>query len=470
MPDDPIDNTPNLGLGQWAEGTNPGFAALNQNWELIDEAIGALDLLIASKASQASLDALTEDFNDFVTEINATLAAFIKADGTVAMSANLNLGDNRIVDLANGIDDTDGVNVQQLEGAIAAAVGGIAGAYSYVLARNTGDLTDTSPVLFEADENDDSTTDSSLHDEVTDNSEFVAAQDGFYLFIFRGRIADGGGASCKWLINGIEAPACVFPMILHDVGDNETFLQDVCPMALEAGDVVTLGVYGLVSEPLTIKADSTVAMFLLFANATGGGDLKSDGSIPMVAPFDGGGFKYENLDDGVAASDAATVGQMDAADDALQAQIDLLSAGQTLQAPEVEVTSGAFAFGTAWSEFTASRLDFTLTALTRVVMDAQATGGRDFLQRHDAQIGIRVQLMVAGVPSGAPADYYGTGSHTAVFGDHNDGTVCITKRVTLAAGDWRVSIICRRMTGLANSSGIYASADLPARIGVTYMA
>jgi len=469
MPDLPIDNTDNLGLGQWAEGANPGFAALNENWELIDDAIGALDTLISTKASQSSLDALALNFAALEDEVTTAFLAFVRHDGSVSMSGNLNLSDNKIVDLANGTNPQDAVNRGQLDAAVSAAVGGLVGVYHYVLARNTGDLTDTSPVLFEADENDSTTTNEDMHDEVTDNSEFVAPQDGFYMMIFRGRITDGGGASCKWLINGIEAPACVFPLILHDVGENETFLQDVCPMALQEGDVVTLGVYGLVSEPLTIKEDSTVAMFLLMANGAGTGDLKADGTIPMTDDLDLGGFNIINLADGVDATDAVTVGQLEFAVDALQDQIDAFTAGNTLIMDEVECLGGDFAFNSAWSEFTASRLEFTLAGTRYVAVDAQATAGVNFLQQTDAQMGIRVQKLTGpgGSADGDPIDYYGTfgGCH---FGWTIRNGISAAAKPQLTVGTWRVSIICRTLPISGNSCFIYASGSTPARIGVMY--
>jgi len=481
MPDAPISTTRNLALGQWAEAANPGAEALNENWEKVDAGMimqGAANpseyaiggMFLNTTARSIVRNDGTEEAPVWVTilDLGGLENTALLKDGSVPMTGDLNLGGNKIESLGNGTEDDDAVTVQQLEAAVDGALGSLSGSYAYVLARNTGDLTDTSPVLFEADENDGTTSEPDLHDEVTNNSEFVATQDGFYMLVARMRVANGGGGSVKWLINGIEAPACVYPMILHDVGENEVFLQDVMMVGLDAGDVVTLGVYGLETEPLTIKEDSTVAMFLLAANAVGGGDLKADGTIPMAGDLDMAGFKIENLGDGVAADDAVNLGQMQAADEALQDQIDDINAPPVFKAPEVEVVTGTFAFGTSWVECPTSRLDFTLTAERRVVMDAQGTSLPDFLGKSDAQIGIRLQQMVGGNPSGSPEDFVGTYYVTPNLGGSHRATLVCTKRKTIAAGDWRVSVIGRRQ-GTANSAGIEMTAANPLRIGLTYM-
>ncbi len=484
MPDAPISTTPTLGLGQWAEGANPGFAALNENWALIDAAMLTQGATNPETYPVGGLFLNTNDLaiyrNDGtelvpvwvnILPVGTITEGVILKDGSVAMEADLDLGGFKAKGMANGLESDEGVNRGQLDAAIAALESGVVGSYSYFLARNTGDLTGSSPILFEADENDATTTEPEMHDEDTNPERFVAPQDGIYLFGARIKVTGAGGAGLTWKVNGTEAPASVWPLFLHDVGEDTTFITDEIRIPLSAGDYVTLHVYGLVSEPMTVEADSTVSGLLLMANAAGSGDLKADGSIPMTDPFDNGGNTNGNAADGVLADDLATVGQMAAADAILQTAIDGLTApvAVELKAPEVEVTSGTFAFGAATGELTASRLDFTLNALSRVVMEAEGTATPNFINQSDAQMGIRVQAMVAGSPSGSPADYWGTALSLGPYGYGMIAPITCKKRVTLAAGDWRISIICRKPNGVPNSSGLYTTATVPARIGATYL-
>jgi hypothetical protein len=465
MPDDPISTTPNIGLGQWAERANPGAEALNENWEKTDTAIGGLEAGLSGKASQASVDSIGTRVDDLESVEDEN----VKRDGSVAMTGDLNLDGSKVVGLGNASDPTDAVTLQQLEAAVAAGLGAL-GTYKYCRAHNSANLaTGTSPRTFEADVDDSDADD--MHDTASNKDRFVAPADGYYLLVSRLKVVGFDGCGIQWQKNGAEASEGVHPQFFEAQGQNTTFITDVLLIPLDEGDYVSLKVYGTVEpDSAYIAQSSSVEMFLLAPNAPGGGDLKSDGTVPMVADFDNGGNKQTNLANGVAADHGATVGQMNAADQDLQDQIDDIEAGLiTLEAPEVEVTSGNFVFGPSWSEFTASRLDFPLSGSRKVVLEADATAGPNFIAQCDAQIGIRVQQMVGGNPSGSPVDYYGTFVSLGPFGFGMIAGIRCSKRVTLAAGDWRVSIICRKPGGAANSSFIFATADVPARIGATYM-
>jgi len=125
MPDDPIDMTDNLGLGQWGDKAKPGFEALNDNWQKIDDAIGALvasleAIDVSGKADQADLEAVSADL--VALEDAVTAAVYIKADGTVPMAADLDFDGFKATNLGNGSAPADGVNKGQLDAAVAAAI------------------------------------------------------------------------------------------------------------------------------------------------------------------------------------------------------------------------------------------------------------------------------------------------------------------------------------------------------------
>lgn len=60
---------------------------------------------------------ITEDLTDLDTAIQAAIDGALKIDGSNSMTANLNMGGNRIVNMADGIDPTDAVTKQQLDAA-----------------------------------------------------------------------------------------------------------------------------------------------------------------------------------------------------------------------------------------------------------------------------------------------------------------------------------------------------------------
>ena len=512
MADAPIGETLSLGLSKWADKKNPGATALNENWEKVDAAQimhgeelpetyqpNKLFILTGEDGGIIYRNDGTLEEPDFVEILNVPAISEavealdervgaietadgenVKRDGSVAMTGDLDFGGNKALNASNATTPTGLVTKQQLEAAITGALEDIGvGSYKYVLARNTEDIEDTSPVLFVADENDPSTTDEGMH--VEDTPPFIATQDGFYLAIFRGKVANGGGGSCKWLVNGVEAPACVLPLVLKDVGydDDEeegyAFLQDICPIPLSEGDELTLEIYGLESEPLKIKAESTAAVMLIMANGAGGGNFNADGSVPMTGDLDFGGNKGINAAAGVDPNDVVIVDQLDEAIEDLQEQIDEFEPGgaTTEQAPEIEVTapSGYFAFVGVWSEFLQSRLDFTVPAGgRRVKARVEATALPNLIGQSDAQIGIRFQKMLAGNPDGSPEDFYGQKMSLGPFGYGMVAPLVKSKHKTLAASDWRISIICRKPNGaMSNSSAISANVDCPAWIGVSYL-
>lgn len=92
MPDAPIATTPYLGLGEWAEGANPGFEALNENWVLIDTELSRLNDLCAAiptiqtdvTALQTAVTALQGDMTAAQSDITALEAAVTSLTSALA--------------------------------------------------------------------------------------------------------------------------------------------------------------------------------------------------------------------------------------------------------------------------------------------------------------------------------------------------------------------------------------------------
>lgn len=453
--------------------------------------VSALAALIVAKADQSQVDTIQTTVNDHETRIDDLEAdvtdlntnAILK-DGSVAMEADLDLGNFKVKNLANGTIATDAVNKGQLEAAIAAGLGSL-GVYTYARAHASADLSlGASPRTFEADTND-NVTDAAMHSTSSNPDRFVAQQDGYYLFEARLKVQGFGGCGVQWYKNGSLVTEGIQPQFLAAQGTNITFIVTQLLVPLDETDYIVAKVYGL-AEPDSgkILQDSAVSMFLLSANGVGGGDFLANGDVPMTDDLDFGGNKGINAADATNPTDLTTLQQVEvlvdaeeaariAADSDLQDQIDGLvtPATPTLEAPEVEVTSGNFSFGAAWSEFTQSRLEFTLAGSTRVIMEDEGTAIPNFIAQSDAQMGIRLQKLTGpgGSPDGAAEDFYGTYTSLGPYGYGLIGTIRCMKRKTLVAATWRVSIICRKPNGAANSSGLYATADIPARIGVTYL-
>lgn len=75
-----------------------------------------------------------------------------------------------------------------------------------------------------------------------------------------------------------------------------------------------------------ISLGSTSLPFEVYPSSSGGaGDFMADGSVPATGDFDLGGQKITNLDDGAAADDAATVGQVGAAQTAAETHADAVA-------------------------------------------------------------------------------------------------------------------------------------------------
>ncbi len=463
MADDPISITPTILLGQWGDEADPGFEALNENWEKIDTAIALLQSTagtIIDKADQSDLDALEGELQDLSDAIDA--AAYIKANGTVPMAADLDLDGFKAVNVANGEDPQDAVTKGQLDAAIAAGLGALAGSYAYCLARTTVDILDDSPIRFEADANDGTTTNALLHDESTDPDRFIATQGGFYLFVARLKVTGAGGASLKWSKNGTEAPGSVMPQVRHDVGDDTTFITDVFMVQLDAADYVTLDVYGLVLDGGAIKADSTVSMFLLAANAVGGGDLKSDATIPMQAPFDNGGFRSSNSADAVDPTDLTTLQQVEAVAADLQTQIDDLSGsvGAGMSGDERVFDSGDQGFSTGdWEVVTDPdpNMQVVVASGTKfVVLRANGTAINTFDHRAILQLGISVQKN-----SDTPEVYAGTMCYD-VLGYWVNGTVVADKQLTLTVGTWTFRLVAKKLAAVPYNPILSKNTNQPA--------
>jgi hypothetical protein len=454
-------------LGKWADKAKPGAAALNNNWDLIDAAITVLQGVagtVLGKAEQTAVDAVIADLSDLEAEIAA--AAYIKADGTVAMAADLDLGGFKGVNAAAGTDPGDLIIRSQLDAAVAAGLGALSGSYAYALVKTAIDLDDaatgeTSPKTFIGDTNI-AATPSGLHSTSSNKTRFVASQDGFWAFNARVRVEDFGGATLTWWKNGSEAVEGVQPPTLHDVGLTTTLITDTLFIRLTAGDYIELKVYGLTDASGTIKADSSVSMLLLSANAVGGGDLKSDGSVPMVDPFDNGSQQSKNAADATDPTDLTTLQQVEAADADLQTQIDDLSGsvGAGMSGDERIFTGGDQAVSTGgWEVVTdgASAMQLVVASGTKfVVLKGHGTAQMDAAKSVALQLGISVQKN-----SDAPVIYPGT-MCLDPLGYWVNGTVVAEKQLSLTAGTWTFRLVAKKAAGTTFNPSLAKSATLPA--------
>jgi len=75
-------------------------------------------------------------------------------------------------------------------------------------------------------------------------------------------------------------------------------------------DVIDNATYGPAWGSDTTGAATRKAIFDKIETLGGGGDFMADGSVPMTGNFQGGGHLITGIADGVAATDAATVGQL----------------------------------------------------------------------------------------------------------------------------------------------------------------
>lgn len=379
--------TSNLALSKFGQNERypvVSAAKLNANWDTIDESVtevqSNVDAEAASRLSgdgtlQASIDDVVADL---VTEEAARIAedlTLLKKDGSRTMTGALAMGTHKITGLSNGAANDEAVNLGQLTAAIAAGLGGI-GDYSYCRAHNSANLAaGSSPRTFEAD-TDDSDADG-MHDTASNKDRFVAQVDGYYHFEARLLVRGFDGAGIRWLKSGSEAAEGVQPKFSDAQGDGATFLRDDLTIFLTAGQYVSVEVVGMVEPDGAgyISANSTVSSFLLAPNAPGGGDLKSDGTVPMTADFDNGGNKQTNMADGVADTDGATVGQTgDLIADAI-ADLDIaglitaaLAGVRTIQKAEA---AGVSLFNTSsahnvFQDITGASVTFTLAYAQRV--------------------------------------------------------------------------------------------------------
>jgi hypothetical protein len=429
MPDAPISETLSLDLGQWAEGANPGAAALNNNWEKVDAAqimhgdefpaeyqVGKLflrddeaaiyrndgtqevptwtsiltiddaktyaDSAVGAEAiARAAADDAEATARGDADTAEATARSdedetFLKLDGSRAMTGDLDMGTHKIGGVQNAAASDEAPNYGQLLAAIAVGLGGL-GDYSYCLSHNSADLSSgASPRTFEAD-TDDSDADA-MHDTSSNKDRFVAPVDGYYLLKARMLVRGFDGAGIRWMKGDVEAVEGVQPKFSEPQGDGATFLIDDLIIQLDEGEHVSVDVVGMV-EPDSgyIAANSSVAVFLLASNAPGGGDLRSDGTVPMTADFDNGAQKQTNMADGVADDDGATVGQTaDLVDDAVAAldipgQIEAALTGiRTLQKAEPPSAIGLFNTSAPhypnFQDVTGANVNFSLPYAQRV--------------------------------------------------------------------------------------------------------
>ncbi len=450
MPDAPISLTPTLLLKQYADGANPGAAALNGNSDIIDAAILVLQGVagtVIGKAEQTAVDAVIADLQALSDEIAA--AAYIKADGTVPMAADLDLDGFKAVNVAAGTDPGDVVNRAQLDAAVSAGLGALSGSYAYALVKTAVDLDDaatseTSPKTFIGDTHVVTATPATLHSTSSNKTKFVASQTGFWQFNARIKVRNFGGASLKWYKNGAEADESGEGLVLHDVGANDCWIFDVLTIKLTANDYIELKVYGLNQESGTILTNSSVSMLLLSANAVGGGDLKSDGSIPMIDPFDNGGQQSKNAADATDPTDLTTLEQVEAADADLQSQIDDLSGsvGAGMSGDERIFASGNQGFSTGdWEVVTDPNPNMSLVVASGskfVVLRAHGTALMDFAKSISVQLGISVQKNAE-----TPIAYPGTYCEDNV-GYWVNGTVVAEKQLTLTPGTYTFRLVGKK--------------------------
>lgn len=110
-----------LGAGRiWYNGTSKQlkFSSLDAGGAVIVEVVATGDDV------QAALDAISA----LGTRVTAIEGAYVKKDGSVAFTGNIDAGSNKLVNLANGTDANDAVNKGQLD----AAIGSLANAFKYI--------------------------------------------------------------------------------------------------------------------------------------------------------------------------------------------------------------------------------------------------------------------------------------------------------------------------------------------------
>ncbi len=501
MPDAPSGTTNELGLGEWADGKNPGAAALNANWVAIDAAVmgqgsslpatytvgklylktgttghgviyrndGTFDvpswtniLSIATTAIadisglQAELDAkaLASDLTTLDGEV-------IKKDGSVAMAAALDFGTHKGVNVANGTNPADIVNKGQLDAAVAAGLGALGTEIGVIMTKavTVDPLGAGAALVWDVELVKKGP--AAQHSNSSNPSQYVCQQAGRYdvLCQFQDLRANGSYVLCK--VNGntvLLGPA--WPAD-NTGGDTWPLLATVLDLALN--DVVEFFGYGI-SSPTGKNTVSNgfprLSIFLRETNGAGGGDFKADGSIPMTGNLDAGSNKVIHVADGTASTDGVNKGQLDADVATLQAEIDALASG-SLTTAEAENVTGTPADSSSGSFATVAGTLITLVlATTRtVILDAlgavlDSPDGNGF----NGQLGIYVEGTYY---TGTPAAW------DSIYARYAAPVSC-RKTLVLTAGTYHIYVAFRQANAGGKRGRLANSATYPTRISVTY--
>lgn len=147
--------------------------------------------------------------------------------------------------------------------------------------------------------------------------------------------------------------------------------------------------------------------------------LRTDGTKVMTADLDMDGNKIVSLADGTAAGDAVNKGQMDAADTAIQDQVDLIELGAWTSYTPTFTQSATISKTVNYAKYT--RVGRTVICSASLTATSAGTGGAD----HNVVVGLPVAAATAEAISGfiAYSDDGGDG-YSAVAG-YGSGTSAI---------------------------------------------
>ena len=85
-------------------------------------------VIVSVVATGADVAAVVSDLAALGARVDAVEADYVKKDGSVAFTGNVDLGSNKLTNVANGSDSNDAVNFSQLQ----AAIGSLANAFEYI--------------------------------------------------------------------------------------------------------------------------------------------------------------------------------------------------------------------------------------------------------------------------------------------------------------------------------------------------
>jgi len=267
-------------------------------------------------------------------------AELLKRDGSVAYTADQDAGGFKLTNLADGISPQDAATVSQLNSLIEGL-----DPKGSVVAATTADITlsgeqtidgvavVTGDRVLVKDQTDATlngiyVADSAAWSRADDHNDSNSITGGNFVFV-----EDGGtnNAGTGWIVIGTTFEVGTDPIVWSQfsktseiqAGNGLTKSGTVLDVNVGNGlqitaDAITIG---LADSTLVVDAEGLKAGTLTDANfADGtlsvtklvGGNtlLKSDGTVAWAADQNGGGFKLTSIADGVADTDAATVGQV----------------------------------------------------------------------------------------------------------------------------------------------------------------